>query len=1175
MATRDWTRSADYPHLILFKLTRYKLLIVGQVQLELQLFGRGLVKLENQTITLATRKALALLAYLVLEKNTTRGILANLLWSDLSQESARNNLRKELFRLRETPIAPYLEVTTTDVRLLRTKSDVEQFLALAAEANETALQYNQQLFLAGLELSGANEFEEWLLEKRETIQSHLTRLWATRAIRLEAIQDFRGALEARLALVHLDPLQEVHHRDAMRLHWQLGERAAALERFDTLERTLKTELGLKPLPESLELLERIEKAIPEITSHPTQPKQQPELSHPPLVGREDAWVWLENQEKNCICITGEIGIGKTRLCEEYTKAHGGYLRLTGYATAMTTPFYPIAQTLRMVLTQQRLKPEQMDMIWRTEIARLVPEYAEPLRENLSSSLDGRAKFIESLARALETAMRPQETLLLDDLHWFDPSSLELIAHLARNNTKMIITARELETSENPSAQNLIQALEREGRLCKYALPPLNETQTQTLLQTLSGRNAPLFAKRLQVASGGNPLLTLETLHGFFESNLLTLEPDGTWSSAIDTQTNDYTELPIPKNVRELVLGRIEHLGAAVKRILEVATLSAETFIAEDLLSATALSEWEAITALERAVAAQIFHRENTQYRFNHDVIRRSLYDQFTPERQNLIHRRLAQQLIRTSGNPARIANHLEQSGQPQEAIPYIVKAAQNARNVFAHQEARTMYTHALELNPQASLEFEIHANSADLELTLLNLDALEQHAQAMQDLSHALPLEYSVKASLLIAKAQLYRGQFANALETASQALGDSTGETRAETLLLIGTALAGSGSTTEAKDKLLEGLALQKRGVIAAELHSSLKEVYRRLGDLPAALEQSERAYGIYKALKIREQEITQLANVGQLLGLLGRTSESLNQLKIATAEARKWGLQGVLTVCLVLLCAEQLRAGFFTEAQAPIEEGLALTKGRMQARECQFTAMLSKVQFRTGQLGQALENAHKALELSRGLGVQQLIQRLWTIEVLTSIYLFKEAQEQVELAEKILDHATQEYWFLLQVFKLEIALGQQQLGKAQEYLQELEALFHSPRFEYQVKAACAFAHYYFLVNDLKKAVVFLDKLPSDLPNWLVLRIHSWYFILGITPETKKRVKIIGTSLENLGFLESMAHQATGKQQQILQKQIVEMRLNLEKTLENYPQWQQIIKSLPKFGTLLERRNN
>jgi DNA-binding SARP family transcriptional activator/predicted ATPase len=1063
-------------------------------ELELRLFGHGVVLHDGEVVPLATKKALGLLAYLALSGRTTRQHLAGLLWSEMPESAARNNLRKELFRLRETVLAEALEITTEAVTL-HLESDVQRFWQTQ---DETALELGYGELLQGYS-APSEAFELWLAAERERLHHAVTRLYAIRSVRLEAAGDLRGALSDQLALVHLDSLQEVHHREVMRLHWLLGERSAALERFDTLERVLKQELGLKPLPESFLLLEQIQKAVPSnLVAAPSVPLLR--LQRPPLVGRESAWAWLETTQAAFKLVSGEVGIGKTRLCEDFLGVQGRFVRLSGFATAKSTPFYPIAEHLRWCLQQKHLVPNLLDSGLRQELARLVPEFS--LEVSPLSSSDGRSRLIAALAQVFE----PSQPVLLDDLHLFDSSSLELLAHLLRHGHQMVATVRELELAENSAAMDFLDSFERERLVARLALVPLQEAHTQQLLQTLSGRSAKLFAARLHIASGGNPLLLFETLHGLFQQGTLTLEPDGTWSSQFDTQTEDYAELPIPSNVHELVLGRVRHLGAAVRRILEVATLCAEPFVADALLTSSALSESEAVLALERTVAAQLLRRETNQYRFAHDVVRRVLLEELTIERKHLIHRRLAQHLQKTLGDPSRIAHHLEQCGQAHDAVVFWQKAGLMARMVFAHTEARVFFERGLAAQPDAALAFELYGNLADLELTQSNLDALEQHIEAMQNLSHALPVEYGVRVNLLSAKAKLYRGQYALALELAQDALTDAQGERRAEALLMLGTAQIGLGQLENAKQHLLDGLVVQKRGAVAAELHSSLKEVLRRLGQLKAALEQAGHAHSIYKALGQREQELTELAQMGQLFGALGRSNEAFTCFERAAQQARATGLERVLSVALVLLASELVKSGQFAQAIAPIEEGLRLTKGKMPAREAQFYAMLSKAQFRTGQLGTALEYGQLALEQTVGTGLQHTIQHLWSAEMWIALGLQESAKPHLEFAQAALQ-PTQEHAVLLSILNAEAGIA------------ELPAdLPTEMRLEYRVRIACLYAK-----RDAAQpalALAHLQGLPKDLPTWLGLRVQLWRVRLGQKINHKALLKNAPAALETLHFL-------------------------------------------------------
>jgi DNA-binding SARP family transcriptional activator len=331
--------------------------------LELSLLGAARVRMNGLDVSLATRKALGLLAFLALEGTTSRSKLADLLWSDMDEDAARNNLRKEVFRLRETALRDFLDVSASSLALTNVQIDVNVFLE--AE-DDTALEVYNGDFLAGVEISGASAFEDWLEAKRELFKNRFARLLAARAVKLEALGDLRAALETRLKLLETDPLQESFHREVMRLHWRLGERTQALERFSVLERTLELELGLKPLPETLKLLKNIE------TSNAAQPEAEqasaavrtPALHRPPFIGRDDEWAWLEGKTHGLVLVKGEAGIGKTRLVEEFARMHGQTVTLRGFESAASTPFYPVAETLRWLLETEQLELDNLEPVWK-------------------------------------------------------------------------------------------------------------------------------------------------------------------------------------------------------------------------------------------------------------------------------------------------------------------------------------------------------------------------------------------------------------------------------------------------------------------------------------------------------------------------------------------------------------------------------------------------------------------------------------------------------------------------------------------------------------------------------------------------------------------------------------------------------------------------------------------
>jgi DNA-binding SARP family transcriptional activator/tetratricopeptide (TPR) repeat protein len=1078
--------------------------------LELCLLGHARVRANGFEINFATRKALGLLAYLALEGATSRSKLADLFWSDMNEDAARNNLRKEVFRLRETPLREFLEVSPSSLNLSDVTLDVQAFLEAEDHA---ALELYGGDFLAGVEVAGATRFEAWLEEKRESLRARFARLLATQALQLESAGDLRAALETRLKLLETDSLQESFHREVMRLHWRLGERSLALARFSGLEQMLETELGLKPLPTTLALLRNIENSSSESIEleQPATASRVPALHRPPFIGRDDEWAWLEARTHGLALVKGEAGVGKTRLIEDLTRMHGLAITLRGFENAAGTPFYPVAETLRGLLETQKL--DTLEPVWKREAARLVPEFdAGRNASNLPSS-EGRARFIEGLSRALLCALQPGDALILDDLHWFDTSSLELIAHLIRrapNQTRIIASARPLELSENKEAKTVLTALERDGLLEQLELQPFNIAQTLSLVQALSGGRATLFSSRLHQATGGNALFALETLRGLFENNLLKLEDDGTWATPFDDATEDYTELPIPPNVRDLVLARLERLGPACTRLLEAASIAFEPFEAGWLEGATALSEWENLEGLERAINAAVLIPEGAGYRFGHDLTRRALRTTLSPERTRLIHRKFAHNLAQENTNSARIAEHLEGGDRKPEAILWRIKAARAAQTVFAHVEARAHYERALELLPETQTAFQIHKALSELELTLMNLNGLEAHANAMLELATQ-DTTLEIQARLMLARHGIYRGQYTQALQEAEHAhnLTGKTGTYAAESLLLGGTALVGCGRLTDAETRLQNGLKLEKRPntEMYGELHSVLKEVYRQQGNLPKALEHARASHAAYQKIGKHDSEITMLAQIGQMLGAMGQSEEALAMLEKAVRQAREMRFERVLSFALVIKAEEMIQNGGFENAESVVIEGLELSRGKILARECQFTNMLARIKRRTGRFGEAIQVAKKALILSDELGlpVQQVIQLLFIADVYLDLGATKLAQFHLEKTSDLIEQAGLTVFSLsFETLQARMEIIQQKPKFALKRLEKKLLTLNQSPTEHRLMFVTILAQAQFEVGNFTQALFILNDFFA--PTWLEARAHSLQLEARLASKVKTR---------------------------------------------------------------------
>jgi DNA-binding SARP family transcriptional activator len=700
------------------------------VTLEVKLFGRPEFSVDGAAINPPTRKGVAILAYLALEGRTSRARLASLLWADHNEEDARHNLRQELYRLSTTPVGPYLITASDEVRLqAQVLIDVAQFrAALESQDERAALGLYRGRFLADFEVRNLNpELEEWLESNRDALAESRRVALNRLATKLEANGDWREALNAHLELIREDELRERHHRQAMHLHQLLGEREQALERFERLKMVLAKELGLEPLPETRLLAERIRQAEPLSVAPGVGPRLEP-----PLIGREESLVTLERawSAGQVILVYGDPGVGKSRLVSTFTSNQGHVEIHEGRPTDSDVPYATLARVLRRMLHEWQQETPDLEPTgitrtlpsWiRSELSRLVPEFepdGQPTVEGSKQRLfDAFTVFLDQ-----HIARKGLQTLVCEDLHFFDPSSLEISLYLARH-----LLERQQRGERVPrliatcwrghlpvGSQRAIDDLKRLRMLTILDLEPLTETNTLAVVRALSGSaGAVRFARRLHNATNGNPFFLLETIRALFDTGELGLGAGG-WVTRYDQDTLDYTELPIPKSVFETVIRRADLLSPAARRLLEAASLASSPFQLDDLDGATALSDWEAIDALEAATRARFLEAFEGGHRFTHSLIQRAVLEGLSAERKQLLHRKLARTLEQQRGTPVRIAEHLERGGSRFEAATWYLRAAEDAEQIFGHHEAFGHYEKALRNGVDPVLEPEIKIRFEDL-----------------------------------------------------------------------------------------------------------------------------------------------------------------------------------------------------------------------------------------------------------------------------------------------------------------------------------------------------------------------------------------------------------------------------------------------------------------------------
>ncbi len=730
-------------------------------RLDLTLLGGFQARLgSGEPLTLPTRKAQALLAYLALPLGQAhpRDKLAALLWGGIREESARASLRQALFALRKAVTSADLPILKIDGELVgldpaAVDVDVAAFERAVAEATPGALEKAAALyqgdFLAGLTVDEA-PFEEWLIGERERLRE----LALEGLAKLLAHQRSAGAAEAAvrtaLKLLTLDPLQEPVHRTLMRLYADLGRRGAALRQYQQCVSVLARELGIEPETETKALYQEIlrqrpspgaviEVAIGSPRVPATLVASRAPVAEIPLIGRATELEQLRGLfDRACAghggvtAVLGEAGIGKTRLTGELiaTAEKQGARVLLGrcYESEQVLAFGPWVDAFRAGRVTDDLG--KMAPASRADLAHLLPELAGPDVEPSKSTPDFLRVF-ESVTAAIGALAGHRPLLLvLEDLHWADEMSVRLLAFFGRRLHSLpvlaAVTVREEELADAAMLRRILDELQRERHLWSLSLAALSRDDTLALVNTLarSGADETSLARlgeEAWAASAGNPFVVVETVR---------------------SQAQGIGALKLTEPVRQLVTSRLERLSERGRLLARVAAVIGREFEFELLRRAAGLVDTEAAEGMEELVRRRVLHGVGERFDFTHDRIREVARADLLAPRRRVLHRSVAEAIEAVyAGNlePHILALGLHYHGAEvwPQAISYLRRAAAHAFAQSAYREAATCFEHVLEAASHLPQTPEMLAQILDLQLQLRSalwpLAAFDRIGRCLED----------------------------------------------------------------------------------------------------------------------------------------------------------------------------------------------------------------------------------------------------------------------------------------------------------------------------------------------------------------------------------------------------------------------------------------------------------
>jgi class 3 adenylate cyclase len=657
------------------------------------------------------------------------------------------------------------------------------------------------------------------------------------------------------------------------------------------------ERRLKDLNRPVRLFElTIAEAIPEA------PSPGPTISKTlaPIVGRavqlrivSAVYARALAGQSQVMVITGEAGLGKTRLVEELTgwsAADGAQVRVGESApmAGAALAYGPFVAALGNEAGWLLANGNEGDML--------------AARHRL---------FVRVLELLASLAARSPLVVVLEDLHWADESSRELLTFLAvrlRDAPVLIVgTLREVLT--DPVRQWLTE-LGHRPRVTRVRLGLMTDTEIAGLVaEAMPAGASPDHMSAVVAAAHGNPLYALELAHA---------DPGGS-----------------PVSITDAVLAKASALSAQTREVIDQVSV-ADGGMSHELLAATVkLSEASLFTVAQAGIDSGLLVTTGDGYAFTHALVRQVIYAQILPGKRRLLHRRTAEALAGQPGSdPGLLARHWQRAGVPDRAAAAAVLAARRAVSVRAYPEAKTNYALVIELadgRPEGGPDLlEEAAQSAswagDPE------QAAAWAADALVQSDAAAPVDRARRLERL-GRYRWEAGDTNAALDAAEQAVlileGEPPSELQARVLAALATWRILLGDPDAALPLVTKAMEVaQQTGADAVYAHglATLGIIQAQYGDLEDGLADLDAAFTLACRVGSVEDAIRAAANRVYLLYRVGRFAEAVEAGRAGRSAVAAMGAPPTITTGIGNNAAGALLAsGRWAEADQLLAELVA----------------------------------------------------------------------------------------------------------------------------------------------------------------------------------------------------------------------------------------------------------
>ncbi len=840
----------------------------------------------------------------------------------------------------------------------------------------------------------------------------------------------------------------------------------------------------------------------------------------PMVGRETEMASLlglsrslRTDKGGVVFVLGDPGLGKSRLVNEWqatAQSHYPEIRWAGEhclsygqglayrlatdlvrALAEVHPGDPESKLAEAVQKLARNGSVEPDDYTCTYLSHLLSLPLEASTLATISQLDPQVlqeRYVEALRRVLTslTAKQPL-TLVLEDFHWADPSSVGLATRLLPlANEAPVLFCFVVRPDADAPAWALVSTVRDNPapERIELMLPPLSEAESQRLVTNLlegESLSAPVRSLILKRAEG-NPFFIEEIIRILIDRGVIFRKAGG-WISLDDTQ-----EIEIPATLQGLLMARVDRLPDAARQILRVATVIGRRFsrrVLDVVLKGAGETPVETLDELERAGILQSVEPEpEAEYRFRHTLVYEAAYQSILRQDRKRLHLAVGEVLetfyaSQQEERAVTLAYHFDAAEDFPRALRYNTLAGDVAFRKFALPEAIGLYSRALEIVKRAAgiaspkmlrhlylqrgRAFEL---SAQFKQALENYSEMAAAGKSLDNLAIELAAltEHAKLHATPTTVADSEEGQhLANrALQLAQQA-GDRAAQARLHWILLL--ALRWQGEFEAAIEHGQQSLALSRELDLREQLAYTLQDIhpyYSRIGDYDRAMALLEEARQLWRELGNFPMLADNLNSAGDIMHDSGKSEQALaladEAYRLSEAIGNRWNQAFAMDIrglaCFELGRFDESIEAFGNALRLSEQAGLVALFSRTVVRAVLAIASLGAGEHFSA-LTRLIEAASARISIMWPEAIR-LAQRVAAARL--AVY-----QQQLEKASEILDEASQtilgfstDFFALhgwLYLVRCELAAARRDpsgvVALADEVLDSDQTMFHRCRIE------------------------------------------------------------------------------------------------------------------------------